>query len=417
MKIAFFTETYYPELNGVSVSLDFVKKQLERKGHEVFIFAPKVRGYQSFDDHVIRLSTVRVINSEPKQRLVLPIPNSTFRKMMSLKFDVIHAHGGGFSSLVGYQLALLKGYPFVLTYHTYIEKYTHYFFVKNSLVTGAIARQGSKFMCNLSDIVVVPTKKMKKVLEKYGVKKEIQVVPNPIDLTMFKKGRGGFLHQKLKLPKESIILLTASRLGKEKNLDFLIKSFALVARELPFARLVLVGDGPERERLETLAAELGLEKTVILTGYIDTKQMPLVYSDADIFLFASTSETQGMVIPEAAACGLPIVAVRDEAFSDLVVDDYNGYLVSENRKKFAAKLTFLIKNQQKRDQFGKNSVRLVNKIFDVDYAVKNLEAVYQKAIATRRQTPRLSSRFQVGVRKSVGLLRYLKELNQMLSRR
>src|SRR3990167_5707297 len=340
MKMAFFTETYYPELNGVSVSLDFVKKQLERKGHEVFIFAPKVRGYQSFDDHVIRLSTVRVINSEPKQRLVLPIPNSTFRKMMSLKFDVIHAHGGGFSSLVGYQLALLKGYPFVLTYHTYIEKYTHYFFVKNPAVTGAIARQGSKFMCNLSDIVVVPTMKMKKVLEKYGVKKEIQVIPNPIDLTKFKKREKGFLRHKLKLPRESMILLTASRLGKEKNLDFLIQSFALAAKEFPLARLVLVGDGPERERLEALVAKLGLEKTVIFTGYMDTKQMPLVYSDADIFLFASTSETQGMVIPEAAACGLPVVAVRDEAFKNLVINDHNGDLVSENRKSFAGKLIF-----------------------------------------------------------------------------
>src|SRR3989304_5893469 len=90
-KNCFFYQTYYPELNGVSVSLDFVKKQLERKGHEVFIFAPKVRGYQSFDDHVIRLSTVRVINSEPKLRLVLPIPNATFRKMMSLKFHLIHS--------------------------------------------------------------------------------------------------------------------------------------------------------------------------------------------------------------------------------------------------------------------------------------------------------------------------------------
>ena len=223
MKIAFFTETYLPHLNGVSISLVFAKKELEKKGHEVYVFAPKIAGYKDSEKNIIRLSSIRIINSEPEQKL--PIPTPQFRKILNMKFDVIHGHGGGFLSLVGYQIALTKGYPFVLTYHTYLEKYTHYFFIKSKMITSPIAKNGSRFICNISDIVIVPSIKMKKILVKYGVSKKVVVVPNPVNLERFVKTKKGYLRKLLGIGEANIILLTASRLGEEKNIDFLVKSF------------------------------------------------------------------------------------------------------------------------------------------------------------------------------------------------
>lgn len=413
MKIGFFTETYLPHLNGVAISLAFEKEKLEKLGHKVFVFAPKITGAIDHPD-VIRLSSMKVLNSEPVQKMVLPIPNNTLRKTFRVSLDVVHAHGGGFFSFLGYQLALTKGYPFVLTYHTYLAKYTHYFFLKNGFLTSKVATNGSKLVCNLADVVIVPTPKMKKILEGYGVSKTIEVVPNPIDIKKFKKVEKGYLRKKLPLASDALVLLTASRLGKEKNIDFLLKAFAIVAEKNKESVFVIVGDGPEKENLKSLARKLGLESRVFFTGYIDAEYMPAVYSDADVFLFASTSETQGMVVPEAASCGLPLVVVEDEAFAGAVQDFVNGYAVAMKTPVFSRKLLSLIENPRKRQEFGAASQKLIKENFDPDEIVSRLAKVYEQAVEIRKNEPRVSSRVQSSVKNFAGLFRYIKELNRRI---
>lgn len=414
MRIGFFTETYLPQLNGVSISLAFEKEKLEKLGHKVFVFAPKTPGVADNYKDVIRLSSMKVINSEPAQKMVLPIPNSTFRKMLGVSLDVVHAHGGGFFSFLGYQLALAKGYPYVITYHTYLAKYTHYFFIKNKLLTSKVASNGSKMVCNLADVVVVPTEKMKLVLESYGVSKTIEVVPNPIDTSKFKPTEKGYLRTEYKIPKDKLILLTASRLGKEKNVDFLIKAFNLVSKKNKNSLLVIAGDGPEKKALEALVQKLKLGDKVIFTGFIDSEKMPQVYSDCDIFLFASTSETQGMVVPEAAACGLPLVVVADPAFAGAIENHVNGYETLAREQAFARKLEILISNKARREEFGRNSMRLIQENFDQDQIIEKLVGVYQKAVEIRRADPRVSNRLQNSFKNVVSLFRYVRELNKKL---
>lgn len=414
MKIAFFTETYLPQLNGVSISLAFEKKKLEDLEHKVYVFAPKIAGDKDTQKDVISLSSMKVLNTEPAQQIALPVPNKTFRKMLSVKLDVVHAHGGGFFSFLGYQLALAKGYPYVLTYHTYLAKYTHYFFIKNELVTSRVAANGSKLVCNLADVVVVPSEKMKKVLESYGVSKKIAVVPNPIDTIKFKPTEKGYLRSKLGLDQKSLILLTASRLGKEKNIDFLIKAFALVAKKNKNSYLVVVGDGPEKKNLEALVSKLHLEGRVQLTGFIDSEKMPQVYSDSDIFLFASVSETQGMVVPEAAACGLPLVVVKDQAFLGAVENHFNGYETENKVQVFARKMGSLIENKAKREEFGRNSEKLIKENFDPDKIITKLESVYKEAVKIRKADPRVSNRLQSSFKSFIGLFRYVRSLNKKL---
>lgn len=414
MKIGFFTETYLPQLNGVSISLSFEKKKLNKLGHKVFVFAPKIAGAKVNSKDIIRLSSMKILNTEPAQKIALPVPNNTFRKMLRSSLDVVHAHGGGFFSFLGYQLALAKGYPYVLTYHTYLAKYSHYFFIKNQLISSRVASNGSKLMCNMADVVIVPSEKMKLVLEDYGVSKKIAVVPNPIDTNKFKKVERGYLHEKFNITSDKIILLTVCRLGKEKNLDFLIKAFKLVTKQDKSSIFVIAGDGPEKSQLENLVKKLDLEERVIFAGFLDTQVMPRVYSDSDIFLFASTSETQGMVVPEAAACGLPLVVVQDSAFDGAIENYVNGYEVTAKKQLFARKLLSLIKDKAKREQFGQKSQELIAENFNSDVIIKKLVKVYQEAIEIRKAEPRVSNRLQSGFKGFIGLFRYIRELNNKL---
>lgn len=401
MKIGFFTETYFPQLNGVSVSLAFIKSELEKNGHQVYVFAPKVPGYKDTENNIIRLRSLTVLNSEPEQKL--PISAIDFRKVLQLKLDVVHGHGGGFVSILGYELALTKGYPYVLTYHTYIEKYLHYFFLKSKKITLPIAKKGSRLICNLSDVVIVPSQKMKTILRGYGVKKEISVIPNPISLESFVKGKMGFLRKKLNIDTDKVILLTVSRLGQEKNIDFLIKSFLKVYEKSKNVVLVIVGLGPEEARLKALVKKLALEEKVFFTGFIDTKQMPQVYSDSDIFVFASTTETQGLVVLEAAACQLPLIVVKDEAFNDPIKDGFNGYMVEEKVDLFAEKVLDLVSDNEKRKQFGINSSQHVRSVFDQAKIIKQFEKVYNEAIDIRKKESRVTHKLQASLKKIIKL--------------
>ncbi|HSX58508.1 MAG TPA: glycosyltransferase [Candidatus Saccharimonadales bacterium] len=414
MKIGFFTETYLPSLNGVSVTLDFEKRKLESLGHQVYVFAPKSTGDHKDDETITRLSSMKLVNSEPAQKLVLPIPNSTLRRTFRVGLDIVHAHGGGFFSFLGYQLAVAKGYPYVLTYHAYLAKYSHYFFIKNEAVTERAAKNGSKLICNLADVVIVPTEKMKKILQGYGVNKKIEVVANPIDLEKFKKVERGFLRSQFSIGEDKVILLTASRLGVEKNIEFLLRSYQKVTKKEEKSVFVIAGDGPNKKKLEDLVKELKIEERVIFTGFVATEAMPQVYSDSDVFLFASTSETQGMVVPEAAACGLPVIVVKDEAYVEAVTDSFNGYVVKEQAKAFAEKILELINDQPKRLEFGANSEKLISENFDNDVIIEKLVSVYREAIRIRKQEPRVSNRIRARFKSFAGLFRYVKELNRKL---
>ena len=176
-----------------------------------------------------------------------------------------------------------------------------------------------------------------------------------------------------------------------------------MAKENDQAILVIVGAGPEQEKLEKLTAKLALREKIFFTGYIDIKQMPEVYSEADIFVFASTTETQGLVVLEAAACQLPIIAVKDEAFTNVIKDGFNGYLVTEDTNLFAEKILGLLKDDVKRKQFGINSSQYVREIFDQNKIIKQFEQIYSQAIEIRKNKPRRTLRLRNQVKKFIKL--------------
>ncbi len=379
MRIAFFTETYHPQINGVTVSVDNFATSLRKKAHVVYIFAPKIKGYKDTDKNILRLSSIKVISAEPEARLPLLVPNKSIRQMFRLNFDLIHAHGNGAFSLLGYQAAMIKRVPFILTFHTLHTKYTHYF-LNGKLIKPNMVAKGLRVFGNLCDGVITPSEKMKKELVSYGVKKPIKVIPSFIDFSKFQGRKKGYLHKKFSILQESPILLSVGRLGKEKNFDFIIKTFQKLSRKDEKVHLVIVGQGLEKLNLKNLARTLGVGSKVHFTGRVDAKLMPSVYADATIFVFASDTETQGICVLEAASAGLSLVVVKDLAFENIVKDGKNGFSLPLDQGIFTAKIEQLLKEPGLRHKFGEYSRKLAKENSQPEALTSELTTFYNETI-------------------------------------
>ena len=186
MRIGFFTDGFLPQPNGVATSVFESAKELERRGHEVWIIAPSYPGYIDKSLNVIRLTSLKVFK-EPEIRLALNLPDRAMRKVLSMDFDIIHGHSGGVVTLMGWEVARAKNVPFVVTYHTLWNRYTHYF-LKGKVITPKMMERATKIFGNQIDFLIAPTRRVERVLRSYGVKKPIKVVPSGINIDKFKEG-------------------------------------------------------------------------------------------------------------------------------------------------------------------------------------------------------------------------------------
>lgn len=377
MKIALFTDTYFPDLNGVTVSVSNYAKELIKKGHTVYIFAPKIRGYKDEEGYVYRLPSIKILSAEPNVRFPVGVSSKGLMRLLRMNFDIIHAHGNGPFSLLAYEVARAEGIPYVLTFHTLHHEYAHYI-LNGKVLTPAMIKRIMRFIANRCDGVITPSEKMKQKLYEFGFKKAITVIPNFIDTKEFTQVSKGYLHEKLDLAKDIPILLSVGRVGKEKNFNFLMEMFAKISVQEHKSHLVIVGQGPEKNNLIRQARRLGIENRVHFLGRIATSTMPEVYKDATIYVFASTTETQGICILEAAAAGLPFVVVNDAAFMHMVQDKKNGYAVVLQPDIFAQKVVNLLGDKNKQIQFGQYSQDVVQKYFQADQATDTLVAFYKK---------------------------------------
>lgn len=371
MRIGFFTDGYLPQPNGVATSVYETAKELERRGHEVFVIAPKYPGYKDTSKNVIRLTSINV-NEAVKIRVAITLPDKDMRQVLSNEYDIIHGHAGGPITLLGWEVARNKKVPYVVTYHTMWSRYTHYF-LKGKVVTPKMMERATKIFGNAVDFLIAPTGRVEKELRSYGVKTPIKVIPSGVDLEEFAKAKKGVLRKRLGLKNEPIVLFVG-RLGKEKMTDFIIKSFSEVLLKEPKAQLVIAGDGEERDHLEGLCGNLKIDENVHFLGDTDQSKMREIYKDADVFVFASKTETQGLVVPEALAAGLPVVVNNDPAF-DYIENGHNGFRVDLKEDEFASKILEIIKSPDKGREMSKNAQESAQK-FSIKTAVDSLEASY-----------------------------------------
>lgn len=370
-------------LNGVTVSVENFAKEMRSLGHTVYIFAPKIEGYTDTEKDVYRLKSLRFFSTDPGVHVPFLLPHHYLTQIQPRDFDVIHAHGNGFFSLLGYQLAKVKGVPFFMTFHTEMTRYVHYL-LNGKVITPSMAAKGLRISANICDTVITPSYKMKKELVSYGVKKPIAVVPNFIYPDRFSHTEKGYLHELCSIPKNVPILLSVGRMGIEKNFLFLLDAFKKITEKESLSHLVIVGDGDEADNIKEYSRSLELGGRVHFPGKIEQKKIALAYADAEIFLFTSRTETQGIVLLEAAASGLPFVVVKDGAYKGMVIDNENGFMVSESTSLFAQKVIELLEDKEKRETFGKRSKELVKENFDPKHVAEDMIYLYQEALINKK---------------------------------
>lgn len=380
LRIGLFTDTYAPQVNGVSVSLQMISEGLKKRGHQVTIFAPKFPGYKDDQPNVMRLPSLKYLNNPPIYVAVLGTPRSTW-KLTREHFDVLHAHSPASMGLLAYLTASTKRLPLIYTYHTSITDYTHY--IKFIGGTGLIKRAAawfSKASTDLGDQIVVPSPKFYRLLLEQKVKQPITIIPNGIDLSMFKTVKHpGALRKRLGIANDAPIMLTVGRMDPEKRLDFIVDAFSLISERVPNAHLVFAGDGSSRKHVEEKARAAKGSERIHFLGMVNRAELPDIFHDADVFLSASTTEVHPISVIEAIASGLPFVAVKDEAFEGMLEDGQNGYTVPLDVKQYADVLADLLPDRERLKRFGEHSLALSEK-YSIEVQVRSLEKLYLEAI-------------------------------------
>jgi 1,2-diacylglycerol 3-alpha-glucosyltransferase len=333
LHVGFFTEIYRPVVNGVVASVDTLADGLRARGHDVSCFAPSMPGGTESDGEVFRLPSLPLPNGT-QYRITLPLVGRHNLKNVVRRLSVIHAHSLFLTGWAGLHYARRCGVPIVYTYHTQLEAYAHYVpFDANATRFAAV--QLTRTFCNLVDAVVVPTPAVAEHLREIGVTARIETVPTGIDVDRFAAGRRDeALRRRLGAPKGGRVILSVSRLAREKNVEMLLRAFA--ALRDPAAVLVIAGDGPQREELERLAADRNVADHVVFLGVVGRDALPDLYASADAFVFPSTTETQGLVQAEALAAGAFVIAADAQPNREVLGDA--AHVVPADAGAFAAAL-------------------------------------------------------------------------------
>ncbi|HEY7139154.1 MAG TPA: glycosyltransferase family 4 protein [Methylomirabilota bacterium] len=332
LRIGLFTNNYFPMLGGVSTAVDTIRRDLEALGHEVVIVAPRMAGADDAGRRVIRVPAMPA-PTYPDFALALPLGPRLTRRLRSLELDVFHAHHPFLLGASARRLARSAGRPFVFTYHTLYDRYAHYVPLPRPMVAKRAIRWSAKF-ADTADLVLAPSAFVARRLRTQGVWRPVEVLPTGVDLDRFRPGDGAAARAALRLEADDRVLLYVGRLDREKNLELLLDAVARV--RAPRLRLLLVGRGTQETNLRRAAASRGLADRVEFRGGSAPDALPAYYRAADAFVFASTTETQGLAVLEAMACGLPVVAVRASGVEEIVTDGVSGLLVPEDAATFAA---------------------------------------------------------------------------------
>lgn len=327
MRIAFYTDTYLPNRDGVVTSIINFRKELERRGHEVYIFASGSRKAkrENEDPHVFYHASTP-FRPYPQYRIAL-FPFLSERKVRSLKMDVIHSHGMATMGLAADRAAHDLKIPYVGTMHTLIPQATHYVskFEPVRKAAERIAWGYLKLYYNRCDAVTAPSRVIKEVMEEHGIR-NVRVLPNGIDAQRFNPGVGdGPIRDWWNLRGKKVVM-HLGRLVLEKNLEVLIKAALFIAEEEPDVKFLIVGTGPAAAHYKELVRRNHVDRYFVFTGFVEDRWVPGYYACADAVVVPSKFETQGLVTLEAMACGKPVAGADFLATKEIVSEGKDGFL-------------------------------------------------------------------------------------------
>jgi 1,2-diacylglycerol 3-alpha-glucosyltransferase len=381
MHIAHFSNTYRPVISGVVRSVSSFRSALTELGHNVFVFAQHSSDYEDQEPFIFRYPAINLPlgNDAPA---AIPISPCIDQLIPALKLDVIHAHHPILVGQVAANKAAELNLPLVFTFHSQYSIYTQYFPISQETVQDFLKDTVENYVRDYlkkCQHIVVPSDSMREILvDTYGVENQVSVIPTGIDLKPYRKADGEMVRHRHGW-EDDIVLISAGRLAPEKNWETLIKAVARVLPRHPKLRLVLVGDGPEREALEKLCKGLGIAQKVEFTGKIPFEEIPNYFKAADFFGFASVTETQGLVTMEAMACGLPVVAVNATGTCDVVTHEREGLLTVNKVEALAESIDRMLSEEGILVRYREAALNKATE-FDILKQAARLVEVYQKAI-------------------------------------
>jgi glycosyltransferase involved in cell wall biosynthesis len=361
MRIGFFTDTFLPQANGVVTSLLSFGPELVRRGHEVSVFCPK-SNVKEFKGMAVFSYPAVTFRAYPEFKIAVPQGRDRAPKL-----DIVHTHSPFTMGFFGWRVAKLQNIPRVSTFHTLLSEYAGYVSKLGKIVLKPVTWEFCRTFYNRHRKLIAPSKTLKKILEDHKIRKPIETIPNGIDTNFFHPFNKTMARKKLGIDGEKIFL-SLGRLGHEKNVDIVIR-----ALENLDAKLVIVGRGPAKQKLEKLTRKLGLQNKVIFEGFVPEKLKPLYYSAADALIIASEAETQGLVVVEAMACGTPAIGVDSGAIPEIISDGKNGYLF---KPKNIGELTEKIETFEPSKLMKKNATQ-TSKNYSIEKCTDELEKFYR----------------------------------------
>lgn len=384
MKIAFFTNNYLPNPYGVSRSIESFRHQLTALGNNVTIFAPAWDKDRSARDDVYRYPSIDI-----RYRFNLPLVMPYSRKLSSVlknsQFNVIHTHHPTALGVVAKKVAQQKNIPLIFTWHTLYDHYTNFVpFPLRFLVFWWFIPTAVRY-ANNADSIVVPTEYTKQYMLSKGVTNpNISIIPTGITSTVYDKAQPDTVRKEHYIAQENTIILTVCRLTKEKNVLFLTEVVLPVLKRHRNVCWIVVGDGYLRASMEECAVRYGVSDRVLFVGEKNQTEVRDYYAGSDIFVYASVSETQGMVISEAMYMGLPIVAVDSAGVSDLIIHKETGMLVEEKKDVFEKTLELLLQDDTLKKKLSQTAKSYALEHFTDIVCSKRLLKVYRDTIARKK---------------------------------
>lgn len=373
MRIAFFTDTYLPNVDGVVTTLLNTKQELERRGHEVYIFSPGTKQQKENNkDPRVYYFTSTSFKPYPDYRIALFNFFSPLKIIKDLNINVIHSHGLATTSLAAIRSSQTLDIPAVATFHTLVSEAMHYI-TSNDQLRSVLQRISWRYLIwhygNYKK-AIVPTEWVRTIFTAHQITNTV-VLPSGINIDQFADADPKRARKDLKIGNDPMVL-HVGRVAKEKRLELLIETAPSVLNVMPNTKFVITGKGPAEKYYKELVTKNGLDQHFIFTGYVDKALLKDIYAAADAFVFPSLFDTQGLAVIESMACGTPVVVSKEAAPAEYVTDGVNGYVFNSNFD-LQEKIITAIKNKKN----VRNAAIETAKKFDIKITVDRLLEIYR----------------------------------------
>ena len=390
MNILMVTNTFAPNVSGVARSVTMFTEAYRGRGHRVMVVAPEFDGAPENEVDVVRIGALRNFAGTDYSVVIGP-PLYLARAVDAFRPDIVHSHGPFLLGTTAARLARTRRVPLVFTHHTLYEHYTHYVPGDSVLVKKIALNRGTRY-ANASDAVFAPSRSILELLRARGVTVPIYEVPTGVPLSVFADGDGAGFRARYGIPSDAVVVGTVGRLAEEKNLDFLSRALARFLAATPAAYALIAGDGPSHEPMAEIFAAAGLARRVVFTGALRPPALIDAYHAMDAFAFASLTETQGLVLAEAMAAGVAVVAIDAPGAREIVQDGVNGRLLGKaDEAAFHAALDWVIDRGADAARALSAVAREAARAFSLDTVAERALTAYGAVIdeAAKRTAPRL----------------------------